>query len=94
MEGQKIALFKGKKIRKTIHENEWWFSINDVIASLTDSSDPAQYFRKMRQRDDSLSELIERGGVHFVPPLMLDIETAGGKQKMNCWNIEGIFRLV
>ncbi len=31
-----IALFKGQKIRKTIHHNEWWFVINDVIESLTD----------------------------------------------------------
>ena len=32
--------------------------------------------------------------VQFVPPLRLDIETTGGKQKMYCWNTEGIFRLI
>jgi prophage antirepressor-like protein len=37
-----IAVFRGKEIRKTIHKNEWWFVINDVIESLTDSNDPAQ----------------------------------------------------
>ena len=38
--------------------------------------------------------LIEQGGVQFVPPLMLELGTSGGKQKMYCWNTEGIFRLI
>lgn len=37
----KIAIFKGKKIRKTLHENEWWFVIEDVVAVLTDSVQPS-----------------------------------------------------
>lgn len=90
----KIAVFKGKKVRKTIHNNEWWFVINDVIESLTDSSDPAQYFKRLKQRDQELAKLTDQGGVQFVPPLMLEIETSGGKQKMYCWNTEGIFRLI
>ncbi|HUT21987.1 MAG TPA: Bro-N domain-containing protein [Candidatus Bipolaricaulota bacterium] len=94
METTKIALFKGKKIRKTIHNNEWWFVINDVIQALTDSNDPPQYFKRMKQRDEELAKLTDQGGVQFVPPLMLEVETAGGKQKMYCWNTEGIFRLI
>ena len=50
METTKIALFKGKKIRKTIHENEWWFSVVDVCEALTDSIDPGAYWRKLKQR--------------------------------------------
>lgn len=41
----KIAIFKGKQIRKTIYKNEWWFSVIDVVAALTDSpkkQDPKQ----------------------------------------------------
>ena len=94
MEETKIALFKGKAVRKTFYQKEWWFAINDVIESLTDSSDPAQYFKRLRERDYELSKLIDQGGVQFVPPLMLTIKTTGGKQKMYCWNTEGIFRLV
>ncbi|OGZ78314.1 MAG: phage antirepressor protein [Candidatus Staskawiczbacteria bacterium RIFOXYB1_FULL_37_44] len=94
VETTKIALFKGKKIRKTIHQNEWWFVINDVIESLTGSNDPAQYFKRLKERDEELAKLTDKGGVQFVPPLMLEMETAGGKQKMYCWNTEGIFRLV
>ncbi|MBI5056574.1 MAG: Bro-N domain-containing protein [Nitrospirae bacterium] len=89
-----LAVFKGRKIRKTIHNNEWWFVINDVIESLTDSNDPAQYFKRLKQRDEELAKLTDKGGVQFVPPLMIDIETTGGKQKMYCWNTEGIFRLI
>ena len=90
----KIALFKGKKIRKTIHQNEWWFVINDVIESLTGSNDPAQYFKRLKERDEELAKLTDKGGVQFVPPLMLGFETTGGRQKMYCWNTEGIFRLI
>ena len=49
-----LAVFKGKKIRKTIHNNEWWFSIADVVEVLTDSADSRQYIKKMRQRDKDL----------------------------------------
>jgi DNA-damage-inducible protein D len=91
----KIAIFRGKEIRKTIHNNEWWFVINDVVSGLTDSNDPAQYFKRLKVRDPELSDLIaQKGGVQFVPPLMLEVATSGGKQKMYCWNTEGIFRLI
>jgi len=90
----KIDIFKGKRVRKTIHRNEWWFVTNDIIESLTDSTDPAQYFKKLKERDEELAKLTDKGGVQFVPPLMLKIDTAGGIQKMYCWHTEGIFRLL
>ncbi len=90
----KIALFKGKKVRKTLHNGEWWFVINDVIEALTGSQDSAQYFKRLKERDEELAKLTDQGGVQFVPPLMLEVETSGGKQKAYCWNTEGIFRLV
>jgi prophage antirepressor-like protein len=54
MDSNKIAKFQKKEIRKVIYKNEWWFVINDVIAALTDSSDPAQYYKRMKSRDLSL----------------------------------------
>lgn len=90
----KIAIFQKKEVRKTFFQNEWWFVVNDIIETLTDSNDSAQYFKRLKERDTELANLIDKGGVHFVPPLMLAIETAGGKQKMYCWNTEGIFRLI
>ena len=90
---KRIALFQRKEIRRTIHNNEWWFVITDVIAALTDSADPSQYLKRMRQRDPQLNEVF-KGGVQFVPPLALEFATAGGPQKVQCWNTEGIFRLI
>ena len=84
----KIAVFKGKEIRKTIHNNEWWFSISDVVAVLTDSKDPSGYIKDMRRRDTELS----KGWGQIATPLSL--QTEGGKQKVNCANTEGIFRII
>ena len=46
----KIAIFKHKNIRKTIFNNEWWFSVVDICLALTDSSDAGAYWRKLKQR--------------------------------------------
>lgn len=85
----KIALFKGKQIRKIIHENEWWFSVSDVVEALTDSSDPKQYIKKMRQRDPELNSY---WGTVCTP---LEIVAPDGKMReANCANTEGIFRII
>ena len=88
METPKIAVFKGKKIRKIVHKDEWWFVIVDVVAALTDSVQPAGYIKDMRRRDPELS----KGWGQIATPLA--IPTEGGAQKMNCANIEGVFRLI
>ena len=88
METTKIALFKGKRIRKTFFQNEWWFVVEDVVFVLTDSSDPKQYIQRMKQRDVELS----KGWVQIVHTL--DITTTGGTQGMLCANTEGIFRII
>ncbi|MBC8527582.1 MAG: Bro-N domain-containing protein, partial [Candidatus Cloacimonetes bacterium] len=84
----KIAVFKGKEIRKTIHNNEWWFVIEDVVYVLTDTVNSKDYIKKIRKRDEVLS----KGWGQIVTPLK--IETKGGKQKINCANTEGIFRII
>ncbi len=84
----RIAIFRKKEIRKTIHNNEWWFVIEDVVAALTDSGDPKQYIQKIKQRDPELA----KGWVQFVHTLK--IITDGGRQGMNCANTEGIFRII
>ncbi len=84
----KLVVFQGQKIRRIWHNEEWWFVVEDVISALTDSSDPKQYINKMRQRDEQLSQ----GWVQIVHTL--PINTLGGKQKMNCINTEGAFRII
>lgn len=89
----RIAIFNGKEIRKTILNGEWWFVINDVVAVLTDSRDVRQYIKRLRARDNELNEAF-KGGVHFVPPLGIEFDTEGGVQLLQCWNTKGIFRLI
>ncbi len=84
----KIAIFKGKSIRKTLHNREWWFVIVDVVAALTDSVQPDGYIKDMRRRDPELA----KGWGQIATPL--SIETEGGPQRLNCANTEGIFRLI
>jgi methylphosphotriester-DNA--protein-cysteine methyltransferase len=84
----RIALFQCKEIRRTIHNNEWWFVINDVIAALTDSMDPQGYLKDMRRRDPELT----KGWGQIATPL--SIATAGGPQNLNCANAEGLFRII
>ncbi|MGC2064452.1 MAG: Bro-N domain-containing protein [Thermodesulfovibrionales bacterium] len=93
IEDNKLAVFQGKHIRKVFHEGEWWFVITDIISALTDAADPSDYWKKMRKRDPDLGKTLQGGG-QFVPPLALEFATAGGNQKLQCWNTEGIFRLI
>jgi hypothetical protein len=85
---KRIALFQRKEVRRVIHNNEWWFVVVDVVAALTDSVNPTDYFNKVRQRDPELA----KGYGQIVHPLL--IPTAGGPQKLNCANTESIFRLI
>ncbi|MCG2725559.1 MAG: Bro-N domain-containing protein [Elusimicrobia bacterium] len=84
----KMAVFKGKKIRRILHNKEWWFVIADIVSALTDSVNPAGYIKDMRRRDAELS----KGWGQIATPLV--IQTEGGPQKINCANTEGIFRIV
>jgi hypothetical protein len=87
-ESTHIVLFKGKEVRRTVHKNEWWFCVSDVVEVLTDTSNPTDYIKKMRKRDAALS----KGWGQIVTPLA--IETAGGPQHLNCANTEGLFRII
>lgn len=84
----KLIVFKDKKIRRTLHNNEWWFVVEDVVLALIDSKDPKQYIQRMKRRDPELA----KGWVQIVHTLA--IETAGGQQRMLCANTEGIFRII
>ncbi len=87
-QGNKLVIFQEKEIRRVWHNDEWWFVLEDVVLTLTDSNDVKQYIRRMRSRDLELS----KGWVQIVLPL--PVETKGGVQNINCANTEGIFRIV
>jgi len=53
-QNQKIILFQDRKIRRAWHDNAWFFSLVDIVGALTESTNPADYRRKLRKRDDEL----------------------------------------
>ena len=85
----KIAVFKGKKVRKTIHNNEWWFSVVDVCGVLSESVDAGAYWRKLKQR------LKEEGSEVVTFCHGLKLEASDEKEYLtDCANTEGIFRII
>lgn len=85
-----IKLFQDKKIRSVWNDEEeqWYFVVEDVVAALTDSADPKQYVKRMKLRDAELA----KGWVQIVP--ILAVPTAGGRQRMSCANVKGLFRII
>jgi hypothetical protein len=89
-ETTKIAIFRGKKIRKTIYKNEWWFSVVDVIEALTDSNKPRVYWHAMKVRVGG------EDGVELSTSCrqLKLISSDGKKYETDCANTEGIFRII
>ena len=85
-----IKIFGEQQVRSVWDDTaeEWYFAVVDVVAALTDSVNPTDYIKKMRQRDSELA----KGWGQIVTPLA--IQTAGGKQKVNCATAKGIFRII
>ena len=90
MKTTKIALFKGKQIRKTFYNNEWWFSVVDVIEVLIGSQNANDYWYRMKVRVKD-----EDGFELSTICRQLKLESADGKKyKTDCANTEGIFRII
>ena len=86
-----IKLFQDKKIRSVWDEEkeQWYFSVVDVVAALTDSSDPKQYIKKMRGRDPQLNA---NWGTICTPVQMTALD--GKSRKITASDIKGLFRLI
>jgi len=90
MRTTKIALFKGKKIRKIFFQSEWWFSVVDVVEALTNSVNPRDYWFKMkiRLKDEEEIEL-------STICRQLKLPSSDGKNYLtDCADTEGIFRII
>lgn len=87
---QDIKLFEEKKVRSVWDEEQekWYFCVVDVVDVLTDSVNPTDYIKKMKKRDP----LLAQGWGQIVTPL--SIQTSGGKQKVNCADQQGVFRII
>lgn len=87
----KIQIFESQQIRTAWNDEqeEWYFSVQDVVAVLTDSADPKQYIKKMRTRDPELSS---NWGTICTP---VEMTAADGKRrKIQAANVEGILRII
>jgi prophage antirepressor-like protein len=85
-----IAFFRGKKTRKTIHKNEWWFSIVEVIEALKGSDRPRKYWSDLKNKlsEEGYVELSEKIG-------QLKLQSTDGKYyETDCANTESMFRII
>jgi len=89
-QSNQIALFQGKEIRKTLHNNEWWFSIIDVVEALTGNERPRKYWNDLKKKliKEGYSEVSEKIG-------QLKMQAPDGKLRLtDCANTETIFRII
>ena len=84
-----LTPFEGKEIRKVWHNEQWYFSVVDVIEVLTDSPKPKRYWTDLKRR----SEKESGQGYAFCVPLKL-IAQDGRSRLTDCANTEGILRIV
>jgi len=91
MDDKSIKLFENKRIRSAWDEEkeEWFLSVSDVVAVLTDSADVKQYIKKMRSRD---SELNSKWGTICTPVEMIAAD--GKKRHITAANKAGILRII
>jgi len=86
----KIAVFQKKEIRRTIHKNEWWFSIIDIVEALTNIERPRKYWNDLKKKlvSEGYSEVSEKIG-------QLKLKAPDGKMReTDCADTETIFRII
>jgi hypothetical protein len=80
-----LIVFRDKKIRRTWHDDEWYYSVSDIIAILTDSKDEIAYWRKLKQREPELVTICHG----------LKLPARDGKLRYtDCVNTKNAFRLI
>ena len=86
-----IKLFQDRRIRSVWNEEEeqWYFSIEDVVAALTDSADPKQYVKRLRARDEQLH--INWGTICTQVEM---IANDGKRRKVMAADIKSLFRII
>ena len=80
-----LTHFEGKNLRKAWHNNEWYFSIVDVIDVLTGNKDASNYWSVIKRREPELLSICQK--LKFVAP-------DGKLRPTDCANTEGVFRII
>ncbi|HMP31879.1 MAG TPA: Bro-N domain-containing protein [Saprospiraceae bacterium] len=90
MENKNLALFESKQIRRHYDSEKeiWYFSLVDIVAALTESSNPTDYLKKLRKRDAELNFYI---GTNCPQVAML---SNGKNRKTLAGNAQDIFRII
>ncbi|NQU79727.1 Bro-N domain-containing protein [Candidatus Woesearchaeota archaeon] len=85
-----LIVFQDKKIRRVVHNSEWYFSVVDVVAVLTDSADARNYWKVLKHR------LMNEGSNETVTKCnQLKLPAEDGKlRETDCANTETLFRLI
>ena len=85
----KLVVFQGKEVRRAWHNDEWYYSLVDIIAVLSESKNPTDYLKKIRKRDEELKSYI---GTNCP---QVEMQTASGKnRKTLSGNTKDVFRLI
>jgi DNA-damage-inducible protein D len=86
----KLVVFQEREIRRVWHEGEWWFSVVDVVEVLTESKNPAVYWRVLKKR------LLDEGSGQTVTNCNgLKMTAPDGKMRLtDCANTETMFRII
>lgn len=86
-----LKLFESQYIRSAWNpdEDQWYYSVIDVIAALTDSANPTDYLKKMRKRDTELGSYIGTN----CPQVMMETQT-GKHRKTLAANTEQLLRII
>jgi len=87
---QKLAVFEGKKIRKIWHNEEWWFSVVDIVGALTESIDSSDYWYRLKKRESEEAK-IELSTICRELKLVAE---DGKLRETDCTNTEGAFRII
>lgn len=86
-----IVVFNDQKIRRVFHNEEWWFSIVDVINVLSSSRNPKRYWSDLKRQLIEKEEFIQL----YEKIVQLKLPAADGKKyNTDCANTETIFRVI
>lgn len=88
---EKLQIYENKQIRTVWDEEkeDWYFSVVDVVAVLTDSANPTDYLKKMRKRDERLAAYL---GTNC--PQVAMRTTTGKLRKTLAANTEQLLRII